>query len=156
MGQNQTFNDSERKARSNFLLAHDRVTARVDAELAEACSMSLAEYEVLMNLFEADRHQLRMNELADLARLSPSGLTRRFDILGNRGWVARERSDEDRRGVVATLTKEGVKQVKAATPVHDRAWSEYLFAVLGEKATKTLGTSMAKVAEANLDVEIDG
>lgn len=155
MGQNRTFTDSERKAWSNLLLAHDRVTARVDAELIEACDMSLAEYEVLLNLFEAERHQLRMNELADLARLSPSGLTRRFDILGSRGWVARERCDDDRRGVVATLTKDGLKQVKAATPVHDRAWIEYLFDVLGEKTTKSLGTSMAKVAEANLDAELE-
>ncbi len=153
MGQNQTFNDSERKAWSNFLLAHDRVTARVDAELTETCSISLAEYEVLLRLFEADRHQLRMNELATLARLSPSGLTRRFDILANRGWVDRERCDDDRRGVVATLTKEGVKQVKASTPIHDRAWINNLFGVLGEKSTRTLATSMAKVADANLAEE---
>lgn len=150
MGQNQKFNDSERAAWSNFLLAHDRVTARVDTELSESCDLSLAEYEVLLRLFEADRHQLRMNELADQARLSPSGLTRRFDILANRGWVARERCDDDRRGVVATLTKEGVKKVKVATPVHDNAWILSMFEVLGDKSTKTLGTSMGKVADANL------
>lgn len=149
MGRNQTFNDSERKAWSNFLLAHDRVTARVNAELEDACGLSLAEYEVLLRLFEADRQQLRMSELADLARLSPSGLTRRFDLLANRGWVTRERCDDDRRGVTAALTKDGAKQVRAATPVHDRSWIEHLFDVLGEKTTKSLGTSMAKVVDAS-------
>ncbi|HTO01148.1 MAG TPA: MarR family transcriptional regulator, partial [Microthrixaceae bacterium] len=146
---------SERQAWSNFLLTHDRVTSRVDAELSEACGITLAEYEVLLNLFQADRHQLRMSELADLARLSPSGLTRRFDILGNRGWVSRERCDDDRRGVVATLTKDGLKQVKAATPVHDQAWISFLFDTLGERGTKTLGSAMAKVAEANANSELE-
>ena len=44
--------------------------------------MTLAEYEVLLHLSEASDHRLRMNELADLARLSPSGLTRTFRCVG--------------------------------------------------------------------------
>ena len=95
--------------------------------------MTLAEYEVLLHLSEAPDHRLRMNELADLARLSPSGLTRRFDALVRRDWVVRERCDDDRRGVLAALTAEGLKQLKAATPVHTRGEREYFFDALDAK-----------------------
>lgn len=111
--------------------------------------MTLAEYEVLLHLSEAAEHRLRMNELADLARLSPSGLTRRFDALVRRGWVIRERCDDDRRGVMASLTKDGLKRLKSAAPVHNRGEAEYFFDVLDAKQIKALGVVMSKVAEAN-------
>ena len=148
MGHNR-INDSEQLAWRNFLLAHGRLLARLDADLVSECDMTLAEYEVLLHLSEAPDHKLRMNELADLARLSPSGLTRRFDALVRRGWVLRERCDDDRRGVMASLTKDGLKQLKAAMPVHDRGESEYFFNVLDAKQVKVLGEAMNKVAAAN-------
>ena len=83
-------------------------SVRLDADLIGECDMTLAEYEVLLHLADGpDDQRLRMNELADLARLSPSGLTRRFDALVRRGWVERERCDDDRRGVLARLTAGG-------------------------------------------------
>lgn len=148
MGHNR-ITDSEQHAWRNFLLAHGRLLARLDADLVSECDMTLAEYEVLLHLSEAPDHKLRMNELADLARLSPSGLTRRFDALVRRGWVLRERCDDDRRGVMASLTKDGLKRLKAATPVHDRGESEYFFNVLDAKQVKVLGEAMNKVAVAN-------
>jgi len=149
MGRNRNLTDSEQLAWRNFLLAHGRLLARLDADLTNECDMTLAEYEVLLHLSEAEDRQLRMNELADLARLSPSGLTRRFDALVRRGWVIRERCDDDRRGVMAALTKDGLKRLKAATPVHDRGETSYFFDVLDAKQVKALSTAMAKVAEAN-------
>ncbi|CAN5474713.1 MarR family transcriptional regulator [soil metagenome] len=146
---NRILTDSEHNAWRNFLLAHGRLLARLDADLVSECDMTLAEYEVLLHLSEATDHRLRMNELADLARLSPSGLTRRFDALVRRGWVLRERCDDDRRGVLASLTKDGLKRLKAATPVHDRGESEYFFDVLDAKQVKSLSDAMAKVAAAN-------
>ena len=149
MGRNRILTDSEHCAWRNFLLAHGRLLARLDADLTSGCDMTLAEYEVLLHLSEAPDHRLRMNELADLARLSPSGLTRRFDALVRRGWVARERCDDDRRGVMAALTKDGLKRLKVATPIHDRGESSYFFDVLDAKQVKTLAAAMASVAEAN-------
>lgn len=111
--------------------------------------MTLAEYEVLLHLSEAPDHRLRMNELADLARLSPSGLTRRFDALVRRGWVLRERCDDDRRGVLAALAAEGLEQLTAAKPVHTRGEREYFFDALDPESLAFLGSVMSKVAEIN-------
>ena len=149
MGQIRMLNAAEQSAWRSFLLAHGRVLGRLDADLIAECDMTLAEYEVLLHLSEAPDHHLRMNELADLARLSPSGLTRRFDALVRRGWVVRERCDDDRRGVLAALTPEGLVQLKEATPVHTRGEREYFFDALDAKSLAFLGDVMEKVAELN-------
>lgn len=142
-------NDAEQTAWRSFLLAHGRVINRLDADLMSECDMTLAEYEVLLHLSEAPDHRLRMNELAELARLSPSGLTRRFDALVRRGWVLRERCDDDRRGVLAALTPDGLTQLELATPVYTRGEREYFFDTFDAKSLAFLGKVMDKVAEVN-------
>lgn len=149
MGQHNNLTDAQRTAWRDFLLAHSRVLARLDADLTAACEMTLAEYEVLLHLSESEDSQLRMNELAELARLSPSGLTRRFDALVRRGWVSRERCSDDRRGVMARLTDEGRARLLAAAPVHERGQNEYFFNVLDDEAVDTLGRLLGKVADLN-------
>lgn len=149
MGQNTQMTDTSRSTWTNFRLAHDRVASRLHADLDEACDISLSDYEILSNLFEADKRQLRMSNLASLSGLSPSGLTRRFDSLTNRGLVTRTTCDDDRRGVVAELTKEGAKVVRSASPIFERGTRDYLVEVLGEKSTKTVRSALAKIAAAN-------
>jgi DNA-binding MarR family transcriptional regulator len=146
MGHNRTFTAAEQAAWRNFLLANRRVLARLDADLTRECDMSLAEYEVLAHLADAEDHRLRMNELADLARLSPSGLTRRFDSLVRRGWAQRERCDDDRRGVMARLTPDGAAQLRSARPVHDRGEREYFFDLLAPSDVDALADMMGRLA----------
>jgi DNA-binding MarR family transcriptional regulator len=149
MGRVRSTDDTEHTVWRNFLQAHARVTARLDTDLVNECDMTLAEFEVLDHLAEAADHRLRMNELADRARLSPSGLTRRFDALVRRGWAARDRCDQDRRGVLARLTPEGLEQVERARPVHDRGERVYFGDVLGQDEMTALGDAVARLADAN-------
>lgn len=149
MGRNR-LTDDERRTWRLFLLAHGRVLARLDADLVRECDMTLAEYEVLVHLAEAPEHQRRMNELADLARLSPSGLTRRFDALVRRGWVARERCDDDRRGVLARLTPAGLERVRAAEPVHTEGARAYLLDPLDDRVGE-LASMMERIAQLDAD-----
>jgi DNA-binding MarR family transcriptional regulator len=143
-------NDAEQKAWQNLLMAHGRVVGRLDADLIGECDMTLAEYEVLLHLAaDGDDQRLRMNELADRARLSPSGLTRRFDSLVRRGWVARERCDDDRRGVFARLTPEGRTKLEAGLPVHDAGVAEYFFSSLSRSDLECMQRVMGAVAESN-------
>ncbi len=146
MGHNRSFTSAEQAAWQNFLLANRRVLSRLDADLVSECDMTLAEYEVLAHLADAPEHRLRMNELAELARLSPSGLTRRFDALVRRGWVERERCDDDRRGVLARLTDGGLAQLTTAKPVHDRGERLYFFDLLDQDRVETLAEMMGRLA----------
>lgn len=141
--------ESRIAAWQSLLAAHGRVVARLDADLVSSCDMSLAEYEVLLHLGDVEDGRLRMNELADRARLSPSGLTRRFDTLVRRGWVERERCDDDRRGVNAVLTDLGRQHLEQARPVHDRGVQEYLFSHLDADDVACMRKAMTTVADAN-------
>lgn len=149
MGLDVSLNAAEQTAWRGFLVAHARVLARLDADLTAECDMTLAEYEVLIHLAEAPDDGLRMNELAELSRLSPSGLTRRFDALVRRGWVSRERCDDDRRGVHAHLTDEGRARIEAAQPVHARGEREYFSDVLGQEGLDMLADAMERLVAAN-------
>lgn len=151
MGQIRSFSTAERTAWRNFLLANRRVLARLDADLVAECDMTLAEFEVLAHLEAAPDHRLRMNELAELSRLSPSGLTRRFDALVRRGWAERERCGDDRRGVLARLTGNGLQQLASARPVHDRGEREYFFDLLGPGDLEALGEIMGRLAQVDAD-----
>jgi len=149
MGHEMNLSEAELNAWQSMLMAHGRVVGRLDADLINECDMTLAEYEVLHNLAVPADERIRMNELADRARLSPSGLTRRFDALVRRGWVVRERCDDDRRGVYARITPDGTARLETARPVHDRGVRTYFFEQLEPEDVACLDRAMSVVAEAN-------
>ncbi|MFI5226742.1 MAG: MarR family transcriptional regulator, partial [Candidatus Limnocylindrales bacterium] len=64
-----------------FLQAHALLSRRLDDELRAEQSMSLAEYDALIQLAVAPERRLRMNQLADRVLLSRSGVTRLVDRL---------------------------------------------------------------------------
>lgn len=71
-------------------------------------------YEVLMHLSDAPDGRMRLSDLAKLAVLSRSGLTRLIDRLEKDGQVVRERCATDARGYFAVLTADGRERVDAA------------------------------------------
>ncbi|PRY46816.1 MarR family transcriptional regulator [Umezawaea tangerina] len=102
----------------SFLRAHARITRTLEAELIAEQRLSLAAYDVLVQLAEAPQHRLRMTELADAVLLSRSGVTRLVDRLERAGLVGRERADGDGRGIVAVLTPAGVERLRVAAGTH--------------------------------------
>ncbi|HEX5118739.1 MAG TPA: MarR family transcriptional regulator [Pseudonocardiaceae bacterium] len=102
----------------SFLRAHAHLTRVLEAELLAAQRLSLASYDVLVQLAEAPDHRLRMTELADAVLLSRSGVTRLVDRLERGGLVSRARVDTDGRGVVAVLTQLGYDRLRDATGAH--------------------------------------
>jgi DNA-binding MarR family transcriptional regulator len=93
------------------------LNAALEADLAPH-GLTLGDYQVLVHLSEAPRHELRMCDLAALLQLSPSGLTRRLDGLVGMGVVERRPSDLDRRVMLAVLTDDGWSYLEKVAPVH--------------------------------------
>jgi DNA-binding MarR family transcriptional regulator len=131
-----------------FLRAHARINRCLEAELIAAHGMSLASYDVLVQLAESPTRQLRMAELADAVLLSRSGVTRLVDRLEKAGLVLRERVVDDGSGVVATITAAGIDTLRTAARTHlpgvVRHFVEPLDAAeldrLGEVCDKLLGS----------------
>jgi DNA-binding MarR family transcriptional regulator len=101
-----------------FLRAHATVTRRLETELVAEQRLSLAAYDVLVQLAEAPQRRLRMTELADAVLLSRSGVTRLVDRLERAGLVCRSRVADDGRGVAAALTGAGLDRLRTASRTH--------------------------------------
>ncbi|HVB26301.1 MAG TPA: MarR family transcriptional regulator [Mycobacteriales bacterium] len=113
-----------------FLRAHALLTRRLEAELLVAHDLSLASYDVLVQLAEATGQQLRMSELAERVLLSPSGITRLVDRLQRAGLVRREACASDARGTFTVLTGAGLRRLREAAPTHLRGIAEHVIARL--------------------------
>ena len=147
MARSSNLTTSQRATWRQLLLAHDQLLDRIDAELTDSVGLTLGEFEVLVLLDEAEGHQMRMNELAVLTRLSPSGLTRRFDSLVRRGWVTRTRSADDGRGILAGVTAAGRAKATEGRPVHEAAVRRWCFDRLGDAEAAGLAAAVAVLAE---------
>jgi DNA-binding MarR family transcriptional regulator len=108
-----------------FLVAHARVTRRLEQELQAEQGMSLADYDVLVQLAFSEKGRLRMSDLADRLLLSRSGATRLIDRLQRRGLVDRTSCEDDRRGQWAVLTDAGRQRLREASPTHLRGVGDH-------------------------------
>ncbi len=109
---------TEMVAWGGLLRTHAALVRELDDEMQAAHGISLTQYEVLLLLSRSDDGALRMNELADGALLSLSGLSRLVDRLVTLGLVERAQCPTDRRGAFAVITPTGRDRFAAARPVH--------------------------------------
>lgn len=128
-----------------FLRAHAHVTRQLERELLDEHGMSLAEYDVLVQLAGAPDRQLRMSELADRLLLSRSGATRLVDRLETAGHVARVTCESDRRGQWATLTAAGLERLRAAWPTHQRGIQDHFLAPIPPRERDALQRALERL-----------
>lgn len=121
------------------------LTAALDADLAPT-GLNLGDYQVLVHLSEADQQRLRMCDLAESLRLSPSGLTRRLDGLVRDGLVRREGSPDDRRVMLAILTDTGWQRLREAAPVHVASVRRRLFDHLDAEQVAAMASTFRAIA----------
>jgi DNA-binding MarR family transcriptional regulator len=113
-----------------YLRGHATVTRALEADLVAGPRLSLASYDVLVQLVEAPGGRLRMTELAGAVLLSRSGVTRLVDRLEKDGLVVRAPVAEDGRGVAATITDLGIERLRGASRIHLDGVARYFAARL--------------------------
>lgn len=129
-----------------FMLAHARVTRRLDEELRAEHDISFAEYDALLTIAEAPGRRIRMGQLAEEVLLSKSGVTRLIDRLVGDGLVERSACMADARGAEAVLTDIGLARLRAASRTHLRGISEHFLAVVDPGDVDTVERSMTAMA----------
>ena len=142
----------------SFLRAHAHLTRVLENELLAAQQLSLASYDVLVQLAEAPGRRLRMTELAGAVLLSRSGVTRLVDRLEKGGLVTRARVDSDGRGVVAVLTQHGYHRLKAATGTHLSGVAQHFAGALAADDLVCFGRTCERLANTGIQAgaETDG
>ncbi|MGX5358880.1 MarR family winged helix-turn-helix transcriptional regulator [Kocuria sp. KH4] len=121
------------------------LTTELETRLKEH-GCSLMDYQVLLLLRDADHHRLRMGELAQRLVFSPSRLSYQIGVLEKRGWVRRRPCPEDRRGLEAELTAEGLAAFRRLRPAHARDVEELFLDVLEGDDAQRLRAVMERVA----------
>jgi len=131
-----------------FLTAHAVLVEEIEVRLADAALPPLAWYDVLWALERAGDRRLRMRELADMAVISRSNLTRLVDRLESAGLVERERAEEDRRGAFAVVTDQGKAMRKKMWPVYSAAIKELFEDRIAEREAARMGESLRRILDA--------
>jgi DNA-binding MarR family transcriptional regulator len=114
-------------------------------ELNREAGLSMADYEVMVQLSEADGRRLRMSDLASMSLLSKSRLSHQVARMEASGWVRRESCPSDRRGAFAVLTEEGFAVLAAAAPGHVEGVRAHLFDLLDPDEVEQLGRITTKL-----------
>jgi DNA-binding MarR family transcriptional regulator len=135
----------------DYLDVMRRLMDRLNRQLADEAGMSLAEYEVLVQLSETPDRRMRMSELAELVVNSRSRLTHTVSRLEERGFVSREECPDDRRGILCVLREAGLEALVTAAPGHVEAVRSIVFDPLDGDDVKALGVAMRKVRAALRD-----
>jgi DNA-binding MarR family transcriptional regulator len=120
---------------------------QLNRQLSDEAGMSLAEYEILVQLSEAPGRRLRMSELADRVVSSRSRITHTVGRMEDRALVHREACADDGRGVLCVLTDAGFAQLEAAAPGHVEMVRTVLFEPLAAADVEHLGVALTKVRE---------
>ena len=131
-----------------FLVASSRVVEALDRDLQAAFGRSLAEYEVLVHLSEAEGHRRRMADLAALSLHSRSRLTHTVDRLEAEGLVERQPCEDDRRGTWAVLTGAGMARLESMAPAHVASVRDRLLDPLARRDVQALGRALGRVVDA--------
>lgn len=140
-------NEDEQAAWRAFLEAHAAMVRELDRRLKARTGCSLSDYEVLVNLSEAQGGSLRASDLARAMGWDRSRLSHHLARMEARGHVARSRVAEDRRGVEVALTAAGRRAIRAAAPAHAADVRELFVTPLGRDVSR-VATALTRITRA--------
>ena len=125
----------------------------LDRQLRRDAGLTHASYMILATLSDSPERSMRMTELARRTATSPSRLSHAVAALEQRGWVARRPCPEDRRGLIASLTADGVRVLEQTAPGHVAQVRATVLDPLTPAEVAQLSTLLAKIVD---PLEADG
>lgn len=129
----------EQSAWRAWLDASRLLNAELNRDLLEGNGLSIADYEILVQLSESPERRMRMSELAERTLASRSRLSHQIDRMEKAGFVTREACKQDARGLWAVLTEAGYEKIVAAAPDHVESVRRHLVSLFSEQEFLTLG-----------------
>ncbi|GAB4008783.1 MarR family winged helix-turn-helix transcriptional regulator [Nocardioides ultimimeridianus] len=137
--------DREELAWRGWLDAHTLLSAALGRELQRTSGLSLADYEVLVNLTDVPERTLRMYELGERMQWEKSRLSKQLSRMAARGLVARRECTDDRRGAFVDLTPAGAAAIESAAPAHVELVRELVFDHLTPEQVDALASVTAVI-----------
>lgn len=144
VGEVRWLDDDQQRVWRLWLHGTARVNDRLDAQL-RSIGLDVGDYEILVSLVEGPDRELRMSDLADQVHQSRSRLTHAIKRMEANGWVSRRPAEDDRRGVIASLTDDGYALLERAAPGHVAAVRRILVDAVDPEDYLALGRAMQAV-----------
>jgi DNA-binding MarR family transcriptional regulator len=138
--------EDEQRAWRAYLAANRLLTLELEKGHQQH-GLSSSDYEVLVNLSEAEGRRLRMWDLAKRTLLEKSRLSHQITRMEKAGLVRRESCEGDRRGQFAVLTDHGWETIKRVAPHHVELVRSCLIDRLDEVQLKTLAEIFTPMAD---------
>lgn len=136
-----------------WLAASMLLREQLTKDIQEQHGLTMADYEILVQLSEAPERRMRMSELAACTLVSRSRLTHQVDRMEKAGLVERQECSDDRRGFFAALTDRGWKAITTAAPDHVASVRSHMVDILTPAEFAALGAASQKVVDALLESE---
>jgi DNA-binding MarR family transcriptional regulator len=128
-----------------LLRLHADLVPQLDRRLRNSAGLSLAWYDLLLELAHAPDHRLTMKALAERVVLSRSRVSRLVDELVAAELVSRTANPDDARSAYATLTAEGLRRFRRAAPAYVTAIEESFAASLSDSELRRLHALLTTV-----------
>lgn len=142
----QWLSPQEMAAWRAFLAASSDLGRVVDKDLDEF-DLDGGDYQLLAMVSESPDQRIRMCDLADMLRLTRSGLTRRMDGVVKKKLISRVQSTEDGRVAYAQMTPKGMEVLKVVAPIHLQTVRRVIFDHLTPAEVKAMASGLGKVAQ---------
>jgi DNA-binding MarR family transcriptional regulator len=139
-------NDDEQRAWRTHLEVSRLLTHQLERDL-QPFGLTYNDYEILVNLSEADDHRMRMSDLARATLQSKSRLSHQITRMENAELVRRENCESDRRGLFAVLTTDGWETMKKVAPHHVAAVRDHFIDLLSPEQLSALQSALTPVAK---------
>jgi DNA-binding MarR family transcriptional regulator len=130
-----------------LLLAHSRAIRAVEEDLDRAGVIPLTWYDVLLELNDAPKRRLRMQDLGMRAVLSRTRVSRLVTELEARGLVQRVPDPSDGRASLATITPAGRAELRRAGPVYRRGIAEHFTGFLTKTQQQAIADGLQRVID---------
>ncbi|WP_405777086.1 MarR family winged helix-turn-helix transcriptional regulator [Streptomyces sp. NBC_00859] len=138
--------DAEQCAWRTYLDANRLLTYQMEKDL-QPFGLTMNDYEILVNLSEADERRMRMSDLAAATLQSKSRLSHQITRMEKAGLVRRENCESDRRGLFAVLTDLGGETMQKVAPHHVASVRRHFIDMLAPEALAGLSRSLTPVAD---------
>ena len=140
--------DDEQRAWRTYLRMSSLLPAALNRELQQESGLTLAEYEVLVQLCEAPQQRLRPFQICEALNWEQSRLSHQLTRMERRGLVSRRECEADGRGAFIELTVAGADAIGAAASRHVAAVRRLVFDRLSDAQRAAFEEACATVVSA--------
>ena len=131
--------ESEQHAWRSYLHMQARLSASINRQLQTESNLSLADFDVLVQLTDVPDGRLRPFQLGRAVHWEKSRLSHHVARMERRGLVSRDECSDDGRGAFVVITESGRRAMEEAAPRHVEAVRRMVFDGLSEAQVEALG-----------------